>query len=134
MTPPLPAYNGDSTNSKGQTMSTSRGHCIDCGTEMNLLDDDPNGNQNATCARCRAESEHDFDAEPNVVFTRTGEPVDARLSPRQMPENLRSVFHSIPQQPQRQDSTREQLADLHAFANRLGLYDAADAIKGMAGR
>lgn len=115
-------------------MSNSRGQCIDCGTELSLLDDDPNGNHNATCTRCRAESEHDFDTEPNVVFTRAGAPVDAKLSPRQMPENLRSVFHSIPQQPQRQDSTREQLADLHAFANRLGLYDAADAIKGMAGR
>ncbi len=34
-----------------------------------------------------------------------------------------------PQQPQRQDSTDAQLADLHAVANRLGLYDAADIIK-----
>lgn len=115
-------------------MSNSRGHCIDCGTELNLLDDDPNGAHNATCARCRAESEHDFDAEPNVVITRSGDVVEAKSSARQMPENLRSVFQSIPQQPQRQDATREQLADLHAFANRLGLYDAADAIKGMAGR
>jgi hypothetical protein len=51
-----------------------------------------------------------------------------------MPENLRSVLARIPQQPQRQDSAKAQLADLHAFANRLGLYDAADAIKTMFNR
>jgi hypothetical protein len=51
-----------------------------------------------------------------------------------MPDKLKELLETIPQQPQRQDSTRAQLADLHAFANRLGLYDAADAIKAIVGR
>lgn len=51
-----------------------------------------------------------------------------------MPDHLKAILAQIPQQPQRQDSTKAQLADLHAFANRLGLYDAADAIKAIVGR
>ncbi|ASJ88775.1 hypothetical protein ACEP6V_21100 [Pseudomonas aeruginosa] len=51
-----------------------------------------------------------------------------------MPDKLKELLETIPQQPQRQDSTKAQLADLHAFANRLGLYDAADAIKAIVGR
>jgi hypothetical protein len=39
-----------------------------------------------------------------------------------------TVFQQIPQLAQRQDSTTEQLQDLIAVANRLGMYDAADAI------
>lgn len=35
--------------------------------------------------------------------------------------------------PQRQDSTQDQLRDLWRIANKLGLYDAADAIKPMTG-
>ncbi|HHQ2717285.1 TPA: hypothetical protein ACSPMB_003175 [Pseudomonas aeruginosa] len=46
-----------------------------------------------------------------------------------MPDNLKKLLDSIPQQPQRQDSTNDQLRDLRAFANRLGLYDAADLIR-----
>lgn len=49
-----------------------------------------------------------------------------------MPENLKSELAKIVQQPQRQDGTADQLCDLHAFANRLGLYDAADLIKTLA--
>lgn len=37
----------------------------------------------------------------------------------------------IPRLAQRQDSTSQQLEDLAAVANRLGMYDAADAIKRM---
>lgn len=51
-----------------------------------------------------------------------------------MPDQLKALLEQIPPQPQRQDSTKAQLADLHAFANRLGLYDAADAIKTIVGR
>ena len=51
-----------------------------------------------------------------------------------MREQLKTVFDLIPQQPQRQDSTSQQLLDLHAFADRLGLYDAADLIKTIASR
>ena len=50
-----------------------------------------------------------------------------------MPEHLEAILQQIPQQPQRQDSTHAQLADLYAFAIRLGLYDAADAIRAMQG-
>lgn len=51
-----------------------------------------------------------------------------------MHDQLKKLLEQIPQQPQRQDSTMAQLADLHAFANRLGLYDAADVIKSIVGR
>ncbi|MEZ1440111.1 hypothetical protein QVM41_28040 [Pseudomonas shirazica] len=51
-----------------------------------------------------------------------------------MHERYRNLLERIPQQSQRQDSTQAQLADLQAFANRLGLYDAADAIKAMLAR
>lgn len=47
--------------------------CIGCQVIMCYLDDDPNGDKNATCARCRAEEEHDFDAEPDAEFSRSGE-------------------------------------------------------------
>lgn len=46
-----------------------------------------------------------------------------------MPELLKRVLESIPQQTQRQDSAADQLEDLRVLANRLGLYDAADAIR-----
>lgn len=115
-------------------MDNERGNCIDCGEGLCHLDDDPNGARNATCARCKAHDAHDFDAEPNAVFSRSGERVDNKPQRRVMPENLSSVLTSIAQQPQRQDSTAAQLADLRVIANRLGLYDAADAIKTMLGR
>jgi hypothetical protein len=35
-------------------------------------------------------------------------------------------FSSLPTLPQRQDSLLDQLRDLQAVANRLGMYDAAD--------
>jgi len=35
----------------------------------------------------------------------------------------------VEQFPQRQDSLVEQMYDLHAIANKFGLYDAADSIK-----
>jgi hypothetical protein len=46
-----------------------------------------------------------------------------------MPENLKAVLAAMPQQPQRQDSTNAQLADLRAFAVRLGLYDADNYLR-----
>jgi hypothetical protein len=49
------------------------GACINCGTDLCCIDYDPNGDKNATCARCRAEEEHDFDAEPDVKFARNGD-------------------------------------------------------------
>lgn len=35
----------------------------------------------------------------------------------------------IPEYPQRQDALNNQLRDLHAVANRLGMYDAADLLR-----
>jgi hypothetical protein len=46
--------------------------CLNCQTELNHLDDDPNGDKNAVCARCRAEEAHDFDREPDARFDRAG--------------------------------------------------------------
>lgn len=45
---------------------------------------------------------------------------------------LKEDLKKIPQFQQTQRSTMEQLRDLMAVANRLGLYDAADAIKEVA--
>lgn len=44
-------------------------------------------------------------------------------------EALLRVIAEIPQQPQRQYGTDEQLRVLQAAANKLGLYDAADVIR-----
>lgn len=115
-------------------MSNERGNCIDCGEELCHLDDDPNGDRNSTCARCKAHYSHDFGAEPGAVFSRSGERIDNKSQRPASPQNLRSVLEGLPQLPQRQDSTAAQLADLRVIANRLGLYDAADAIKTMLGR
>lgn len=46
-----------------------------------------------------------------------------------MLENLKILFDGLPQQPQCQNSVYDQLRDLSAFANHLGLYDAADFIR-----
>lgn len=51
--------------------------CINCGDELNaFFDDDPNGDHNCVCARCRAEDKHDFDREPNVKFDRRGHRIE----------------------------------------------------------
>lgn len=47
-------------------------YCVNCTVELSYIDDDPNGEKNCVCARCRAEEEHDFDAEPDVGFDRYG--------------------------------------------------------------
>jgi hypothetical protein len=46
-----------------------------------------------------------------------------------MPDHLKALLAAMPQQPQRQDGTNAQLRDLAVFANRLGLYDAADILR-----
>lgn len=38
-------------------------------------------------------------------------------------------IQAIPSLPQRHDAVLDQMADLVAVANRLGMYDAADAVK-----
>lgn len=48
-----------------------------------------------------------------------------------MKESTKEIIRKIPQQIQRQDSTEQQLKELHAVANRLGMYDAADVIKNL---
>jgi hypothetical protein len=112
-------------------MNHEYGHCINCGEEMSVIDDDPNGDHNATCARCRAQEAHDFDLHPNAEFSRLGELINnkpcshADQSPGYA---LKASLQKIEQHSQRQDSTNNQLRDLRVFANRLGLYDAADVI------
>ena len=39
------------------------------------------------------------------------------------------ILRQIPNCPQRQDSTNDQLRDLQCVANILGMYDAADVIR-----
>ncbi len=41
------------------------------------------------------------------------------------------ILRDIPQLPQRQDATNDQLRDLRVVANRLGMYDAADLVRTM---
>ncbi len=48
-----------------------------------------------------------------------------------MPEILKAELAKLTQQPQRQDGTTDQLRDLYAFANKLGIYDAADLNRNM---
>ena len=48
-------------------------YCINCGTDLTAIDQDPNGDLGCTCKRCVAEEAHDFDLEPNAVFDRFGE-------------------------------------------------------------
>lgn len=112
-------------------MSHDYGHCISCSTEMSVIDDDPNGDHNATCARCRAEEDHDFDAQPGAVFDRSGDMIACEQRPvvnHALPTTLAITLRGIQQQPQRQDGVNDQLRDLRVVANRLGLYDAADVI------
>jgi len=59
----------------------SEGICFGCGTELCCIDDDPNGDGNATCARCRAEDDHDFDRFPTIKFNRDGSSVDEDDTP-----------------------------------------------------
>lgn len=48
-------------------------YCVGCGGDLiSSLDDDPNGSPNATCAKCRAEEEWDFDQYPEAKFSRGG--------------------------------------------------------------
>ena len=42
---------------------------------------------------------------------------------------LKDLLGSLPAIAQRQDSAKEQLADLRMVANRLGMFDAADALQ-----
>lgn len=51
-------------------------NCIGCQNTLSVLDNDPNGDENATCCQCRAEEDHDFDAEPQAIFNRLGERTD----------------------------------------------------------
>lgn len=72
---------------------TDRGHCTSCNTELLELDDDPNGAHNATCKRCVAEENHDFDRFPGVTFTRSGEQIDPpKPTPVAPQRTLRDVF------------------------------------------
>jgi len=49
-----------------------------------------------------------------------------------MPDNhglVDCLVRAIPKQPQRQDSTQEQLNDLRLVAIHLGMYDALDHLQ-----
>lgn len=61
-----------------QKIKPSINYCINCSTELTVVDEDPNGDKNCVCARCRAEEKHDFDREPNVTFDRLGRRVYGR--------------------------------------------------------
>lgn len=104
-------------------MTNSRGDCIGCGTELNALDDDPNRTCGSTCARCIAEEAHDFDAEPDATFSRSGQRIQIEV-PR-----YKLALDKMERLPQRQDGLNDQLRDLRVIANHFGLYDAADFLR-----
>jgi hypothetical protein len=52
-----------------------------------------------------------------------------KLRPKEERAMSNDLLAYLPALPQRQDSTKEQLADLRLVANRLGMYDAADALR-----
>lgn len=45
--------------------------------------------------------------------------------------SLLGILNRIPQLPQRQDSTNDQLNDLRMFANKLGMYDAENILENL---
>jgi len=51
-----------------------------------------------------------------------------------MDDKLAKVLNNLPAFRQRQDSTIDQLRDLERVAVKLGMYDAADTIRGMVTR
>lgn len=56
---------------------TQEPHCPICLRDMiPALDDSSNGEPECKCAQCRAEEEHDFDAEPLAKFRRSGARVE----------------------------------------------------------
>ncbi|MGQ5490790.1 hypothetical protein ACUH78_18260 [Thauera sp. ZXT1-4] len=67
----------------------------------------------------------------DVIYAATKAGTDEVLHPLGTPVDMRPVLAMIPQQRQRQDATDAQLRDLQAVANRLGMYDAADVLRGL---
>lgn len=55
-------------------------YCIGCGVELSHIDDDPNGESNTTCARCRAEEDFDFDKDPTAEFDRFGQLIERSVT------------------------------------------------------
>ncbi|MBI6883123.1 hypothetical protein [Pseudomonas putida] len=70
----------------------SEENCVTCDVELCIADRDPDGTKNAECLRCIAEQNHDFDREPNAVFSRMGE----RLDPPQEPKPCSRVKQEKP--------------------------------------
>lgn len=68
--------------------------CVGCGDELLEIDKDPNGDKNATCKRCLAEEDHDYDLDPHAVFNRIGERTDTPRQPK-------SAFTAVPYKPDR---------------------------------
>lgn len=67
--------------------------CLNCDEELiRSIDDDPNGEMNAVCARCRAEEEHDFDREPDAVFDRYGNQIEESAVTTPSPAALRAAL------------------------------------------
>lgn len=115
-------------------MSSSRGQCLSCPEQLCIVDDDPNGEGNATCAKCRAEEDHDFDKEPGAVFSRSGERIDnIRTKVSIINQALADTLKTVRPQRPRQDDLNAQLRDLQAVAQHLGMAEAANALSTLIG-
>jgi hypothetical protein len=95
-------------------------YCISCGIELiDELDSDPNGDKNCVCARCRAEEDHDFDAEPNVRFDRCGRMIEP-------PKKKRFNLELLPVSVEKLKASRKRLratSDAEVIRRALDLLD-----------
>lgn len=93
-------------------MTNPRGHCISCNKELTAIDDDPNGAFNSTCRRCEAEEAHDFDAEPDAVFSDLGERLDEPKRPCSTYDPLQQIFDAAEQHSDDSGEMDMQVGDL----------------------
>lgn len=112
-------------------------NCMECQTELCLADNDDNGRENGICKRCVAEQDHDFDAEPNAVFSRFGE----RTDPQRAWTPPARLFKSSEDRPRRLCVTVDQLekwaSTLEGAENGSGAtggLEAAKEIRAMIGK
>lgn len=54
--------------------------CINCNCQLLDVYNDPDGDSNIECVKCRTEAEHNFDEDPGAKFDRSGKRVDVRFT------------------------------------------------------
>ena len=100
--------------------------CINCGVELNVADEDPNGDKNPDCAKCRAEERHDFDREPWALFDRYGERIEMCGDCRHLRTNGRCRSNFTPREA---DGNCDQFDSLGANEALATLSSAAEQME-----